>query len=237
MSFLAPLCVFAAAVASACAQSSEEILARVANTTTKRHASSYSVLREYALRNIRFAKEAQVIVQETYRPDEGKQFTVVKCAGSTNLIGIVEKLLASEAEGSRPEKNRDHGINPANYEAQLRGTKTICGRVCYVIDLTAKHKSKYLINGTLWVDRNSYGMVRLEGSTAASVSMWIGTARIVEEFSEIAGLWLPSHIRSVSSGMLLGTSELVIRYSDYQVMDVDTVATRSVGFHPATAPR
>jgi hypothetical protein len=232
MSPLAPLCVLAAALGSA--PSSEEILARVANTATKRHAISYSGLREYKLRNVRFAKEAKVVVHEMYRPGEGKQFTVLERSGSTRLIGIVEKLLASEAEASRPQKRFDNGINPANYEARLRGTGTIAGRACYVIDLKAKHKSKYLINGTLWVDPNSYGMVRMEGSTAASISMWLGAPQIVEEFSEVAGLWLPSRTRSVSSGMLLGTSELEIRYTGYQVMDVDTVATRTVGFPPAS---
>jgi hypothetical protein len=233
---LAPLCVLAAAVGSA--QSGEEILARVANTTSKRHAISYSGLREYRLRNFRFDKEAVVIVQETYRPGEGNEFTVVERSGSPKLIGIVEKLLGSEAEASRPEKGSDHGINPANYEAQLRGSRTIAGRVCYVLDLTAKHKSKYLINGTLWVDPASYSIVRLEGSTAASVSMWIGAPQIAGDYSEIDGLWLPNRTRSVSSGMLLGISELEIRYTGYQVIGADhTVATRATGCHSGAGLR
>lgn len=235
MALLMPLCVFAAAVVTA--PSSKEILTRVASTTVRRHAISYSGVREYRLHNIRFAKEATVFVHETYRPGEGKKFTVFQRSGSPMLIGIVEKLLASEAEASRPERRSEHGINPSNYDARLRGTGTIAGRVCYVVDLTAKHKSKYLIDGTIWVDPSSYGVVRLEGSTAASVSMWIGAPQIAEEFSETVGLWLPSLTRSVSSGILLGTSELEIHYTGYQVMGVDKVATRSAGFPPATGPR
>src|SRR5215469_4121944 len=211
---LMPLCVLAAAVASA--PSGEEILASVADTTLR--AISYSGLREYKLRNIRFAKEATVTVREVHRSGERKQFTVLERSGSTRLVGIVERLLASEAEGSGPEKHYDNGINSANYEARLHGTETIAGRLCYVLDLKARHKSKYLINGTLWVDANSYGMVRLEGSTAASISIWIGTPKVVEEFSEVAGYWLPSRTRSVSSGRLLGASELEIRYTGYQVV-------------------
>lgn len=51
--------------------------------------------------------------------------------------------------------------------------------------------------------------------------MWVGTTRITEEFSEIAGLWLPSHMEAVSSSFLLGTSELEIRYTDHRIAAVD----------------
>jgi hypothetical protein len=221
---LAPLCVLAAAAVSV--PSGEEILARVANTTVRRHAISYSVVRQYKLRNIRFALEATVSVQELYVSGEPKRFTVLEHSGSPKLIGIVEKLLASESEASRPDKRSELGIDATNYQARLRGTGTIAGRVCYVIDLTAKRKNKYLINGTLWVDANNYGTVRLQGSPAARVSRWIATPQIMEEFGDVGGNWLPSRTWSVSTGMLLGTSELEIRYSGYQLIDIDTVAQK-----------
>jgi hypothetical protein len=232
---LAPLCVLAAAVVNA--PSSEEILARVANTTVRRHAISYSAVRHYKLRNIRFALEATVIVQELCVSGEPRRFTVLEHSGSPKLIGIVEKLLASEAEASRPDKRSELGINASNYEARLRGTGTVAGRACYVVDLRAKRKNKYLINGTIWVDANNYGTVRLQGSLAARVSRWIGTPQILEEFNDVRGHWLPSRTWSVSSGMLLGTSELEIRYSGYQLIEIDTVATEAIAPNAKTRSR
>jgi hypothetical protein len=236
MSTMAPLFILAATVASG--PSSEEILARVADTSVKRQTISYSGVRKYNLRNTRFALEATVIVQEVHLSGEPKRFIVLNRSGSAKLIGIVEKLLASEIEASRPEKRSEIGINATNYEARFRGTGTIAGRACYVIGLSAKRKNKYLINGTLWVDANNYGMVRLEGSTATRISMWLGTAHIVEEFNEVGGYWLPSWSSSVSSGMVLGTNELEIRYSGYLLLDTPKVAAEAPGWSRATgSPR
>jgi hypothetical protein len=121
-----------------------------------------------------------------------------------------------------PAKRSDHEINPANYRVRFRGTEIMAGRFCYVLDLLPKRKSKYLIEGTLWIDSISYGVVRLQGSPSASVSIWVGTPHITQEFSEIGGLWLPTSMRVFSSGRLLGASELEIRYTDYQIQDTDT---------------
>ena len=211
--------VLAAGVGTA--PSSEEILARVADTNSKGRAVVYSGIREYRLRNTKFAKEATVVVSMTNGPGEGKKFRVLKRSGSAQLAWIVERLLASEADASANAKRGDHEISPANYRAYLRGTEITNGRACYVIELAPRRKSKYLIEGTLWVDATSYGVVRLQGSPSASVSMWVGTPQIMEEFIEIGGLWLPSRTRSVSSGRLLGTSELDIQYTDYQIKALD----------------
>lgn len=219
------------------APSSDEILARVADASVKRQAVSHSGFQEYRLHNLRFDKEAVVFAQVSYCPSEGKQFTVLERRGSPKLAEIVEKLLASEAEASRPAKLREHVIGPANYVACLRSVETKAGRACYVLDLMPKRKSKYLIRGTAWVDRNSYDVVRLEGAPAGSVSMWVGSPHIQQEFSEFDGIWLPIHTLAVSSSLLLGTSELEIRYKDYMIEDLDhRIPGRALDFVPQPRP-
>ena len=216
---LAQLYVMAVAIGTGL--SSDEILTKVADNNNERQDISYSGLREYKLRNARLAKEAAVLAQMTYVPREGKHFTVLERSGSPMLARIVEKLLAYETDESRPPNRSRHEIGPSNYQARLLGTESRDGRTCYVMDLTPKHNSRYLIKGTVWVDPVSYSIVHLDGWTSSSVSMWVGTTRITEEFSRIAGLWLPSHTRAVSSGFLLGTSELEISYSDYRIANRD----------------
>jgi hypothetical protein len=194
--------------------SSQEILTRVANTTVRRHAVTWSGMRQYTLQNLRFSKQAAVTVKVTHRPGEGKQFTIVERSGTDRLIGVVEKLIALEAESSRQGQ---HVIGPTNYDARVRGGETMAGRDCYVLDLTPKAKSKYLFDGKIWVDKSTYGIVRLDGTTAANISMWIGAPHVIEDFTQISGIWLPAHTQSVSSTMLLGESRFEIRYMDYQV--------------------
>ena len=65
------------------------------------------------------------------------------------------------------------------------GRKVKTGKTCYVMDLTLKHTSNYLIKGTLWLDPVSYRIVRLDGWTSSSVSMWVGTTRILRSLVEV----------------------------------------------------
>jgi outer membrane lipoprotein-sorting protein len=222
---LLPLLSFlpASAVAGAAGTdpTSDEILAHVAEGIAKGQTFSYSGTREYRLRNYRFEKEAVVLIQANYRPDSGKDFTFLQRTGSPKLLEIIDKLLVSETEVSRPEKFVQLEISPLNYVARLVGIDATRGRRCYVLELIPKRKSKYLIKGTAWIDSKTYGVMRLDGVTSASVSLWVGTAHITQDFAQVSGIWLPTHTGGVSSGLLLGASELEIRYSDYLVMDVD----------------
>jgi hypothetical protein len=185
--------------------------------SAKRNAVTYSGLRHYTLDNPRFGKHASVTVRLTSRLGEAKQFTIVNRSGSERLIGIIEHLLKAEADSSRPGKTGDHEISPSNYTARLRGFDTISGHSCLVLDLTPKARSKYLLKGTAWVDKATNALVRLDGTTADSISFWVGSPRVVEDFAPVDGIWLLAHTKSTSSSMLLGESSLEIRYTDYQV--------------------
>ena len=183
-----------------------------------RQAATYSELRQYSLHNVRFNKSASALVRMTSEPGQGKRFTISESSGSSKLINVIETLLSSEAEAGRPGKVRDHHkIDSSNYRATVLGTETVSGLDCWVLALTARARSKYLVNGTAWVDKESFGLVRLDATTAASVSIWVGTPRIVEDFAPVAGIWLPLHLVSTSSSLLLGESDLEIRHMNYQI--------------------
>ena len=207
---------------------SDEILVKAGEVVDRGQAAAYSAVREYRLRNHRFGKEAIVLAQVTYSPDAGKDFTILQRSGSPKLIEVVEKLFESEVEVSRPAAFATVAIGPANYSARLRGIDTIGKRACYAIELIPKRRSKYLIKGTAWIDRETYGLARIEGTTSASISIWIGSAHISQELAQIGGFWLPVHTGSVSSGFLLGASELEIHYGDYLVMDRDHSAPNRI---------
>ena len=90
----------------------------------------------------------------TYRPDEGKLYTVLERRGSPKLTEIVEKLLASEADASQAGKLADHEISPSNYVAVPSRYRNNSGTTPATSSIsTPKRKSKYLIKGTAWVDR------------------------------------------------------------------------------------
>ena len=205
--------------------SSDEILARMEVEHGRRHGllKQYSGSRRYTLQNTRFGKEAAVGVEMRYRETEGERYTVLTQSGSDKLIGIINTVLTSEARASTPPENAQHQVSAANYRVRLFGTELVAGRRCYVLGLTPRTKSRYLIVGKVWVDAESFGTVRIEGRFAASISMLVGTPQLREDFVEVNGFWLPGHVRSVTSSFLLGPTELEIAFSNYQV-DTDSAA-------------
>lgn len=207
--------VFAATVGSQ--PWTQEILGKVAEQAARRHTVSYSGTRTYAMRNYRFNKEARVTVRMTYQPGEGKHFTVLERSGSDRLLDIIQQIMDTEAEASRPAELVRKGLTPDNYVARLRGSDTASGRECWVLEVKPRAKNKYLISGTAWVDKTTFDVVRIDAVTAASLSIWVGTPHIVEDRAEFDGLWLPARLKSRSSTFLTGESELDIAYTGYQI--------------------
>jgi hypothetical protein len=156
-------------------------------------------------------------VRMSYRQVEGERYTVLTRSGSDKLNGIIDKVLASETDASLPPENVRHQISSTNYRVRLLGTEVAAGRSCYVLELAPKMKNRFLIIGKAWVDSGSYAVVRIEGRFAASISILVGAPRLTEDFVEVGGFWLPGHVRSVTSSLLLGPTELDIVFSNYQL--------------------
>jgi hypothetical protein len=162
-----------------------------------------------------------------YHQVEGERYTVLTRSGSEKLNGIIDKVLASEAGASLPPENTRHQITSTNYRVRLHGTEVAAGRNCYVLELEPRLKNRFLIVGKIWVDIGSYGVIRIEGQFAANISILVGAPHISQEFVEVRGFWLPGHVKSVTSSLLLGPTELDIRFSNYQLpQDVASLQRR-----------
>src|SRR6184192_4150639 len=124
-----------ARAADAVAPSADEILARVQAENSRRRVElkEYSGSRQYTLQNLRFGKQAAVDVLMNYRQVGGERYKVITRSGSDKLNGIVDRVIASEADASlQPEKAR-HDLNAANYRVRLLGSEVVAGRSCYVL--------------------------------------------------------------------------------------------------------
>ena len=200
------------------APTGEEILARLESENNRRRVmlKAYWGSRQYTMQNRRFGKQAAAAVAVSYSQAEGERYTVLTRSGSDKLNGIIDKVLASQAGASLSPENTRYQITSANYQVRLLGTEIAAGRNCYVLDLAPRIKSKSLIVGKAWVDIDSYAVVRTEGQFAASLSRVAGAPRILQEFTEVRGFWLPARVRSVTSSFLLGPTELEIVFSNYR---------------------
>jgi len=209
------------------APTGDEILARLESANNRRRVllKEYSGSRQYTMQNRRFGKQAAAAVTVIYSQAEGERYTVLTRSGSDKLNGIIDKVLASQAGASLPPENTRYQITSANYRVRLLGTEVAAGRSCYVLELAPRIKSRSLIVGKAWVDVDSYAVVRTDGQFAASLSRLAGAPRILQEFTEVRGFWLPARVRSVTSSFLLGPTELEIVFSNYQ-FDQDSASLR-----------
>jgi len=201
------------------APSGSEILARIESENSRRHSQlkEYSGNRQYTMQNTRFGMEAAVAVLMNYRQSDGQRYTVVSRSGSDKLNGIIDQVIASERVESQPPESTRRDITAANYRARLLAIEVAAKRSCYVVELTPRIKNRFLIVGKVWVDTESFAVVRIEGQFAASVSILLGAPRLTEDFIEVQGYWLPAHVKSVTSSLLLGPTELEILFSNYQL--------------------
>jgi hypothetical protein len=213
------LSVLAASAAAQSAPSGDDILARAADASTRRHETlrTYSGMRHYTVTNRRFNMEATGTVQMSYVEGKGAHLEVLSTSGSERLGSVIHRIADSEEELSRSPERTRADLHPSNYSARLIGTELVGGRSCYVLAVKPKFKSKHLIDGKAWIDSETYSLVRIEGQFAASVSAFLGRPYFTQEFTEVSGYWLPLRAHASSSTFLLGSSELEVEYVGYDL--------------------
>jgi len=205
----------------------EEIISRMTAADSERRdgLEEYSAVRKYTLHNDRKVKTAEMLVRATYRKGSGKSFEIVSSQGAEGMSGrVLHRLMDAEAEASKKDTRDQSRVIPRNYDFEFLGKEMRDGRLCYLLQITPKTKSKYLLNGKVWVDTDDFGIVRLEGRPTANVSFWVGKPYVVMDFEKVGDFWLISHNQSRADCKFIGAMELTIEYSGYQVMGSQSLA-------------
>ncbi|HYI94698.1 MAG TPA: outer membrane lipoprotein-sorting protein [Bryobacteraceae bacterium] len=207
----------------------ETILTKVNVAETRREAEVGKIVsvRKYILKNKRWDKDAVMHVRITSQPNSKKQFDIVSMENAEGLQKkVFLKLLEAEAESSHEAES---ALTSDNYDFEIIGNEVWNGRECLVLDLKPKRNSKYLIVGKAWVDTTERAIVRIDGKTARNVSFWIGKPHVTQEFRKVDDIWVSSANRSVSDVKLMGRTELVIDFVDYEISRRRAVASAKLG--------
>jgi hypothetical protein len=147
------------------------------------------------------------------------EFKPVRFTGDSFVkTNIIIRLLQSEVDHVTKEQAADTAIDQINYKFKLKYTQTSYdGReVTYVYDVKPRKKRPGLIKGRIWVDAHSGALRRVEGTLAKSPSFFIKRLEFVQEYQEVDGFSLPSHLHSVSNVRILGRTIVDIFHRDYQ---------------------
>jgi hypothetical protein len=182
--------------------------------------AGYTSMRRYHLENQRFHKSAQMTVRVHYDPAGTKTFEVVAQEGSKVILHrVFQSMLEAESEDSRKGDRENSRILPANYDFRLIGVDRSDGPVSYVLEISPRTQSKFLIRGRIWVDAKDYAITRIEGSPAKNPSFWTRSIQIEHRYGKTGVFWLPLSNLSSADVRIFGRTVVTIEYFDYIVRE------------------
>lgn len=165
-----------------------------------------------------FGGHAELQVEASYRAPNEKNFRIVSETGSKLLIRqVLLKLLQSEREAQEEKNRKALEISPANYIFNLANTEHTADGDFYVLTVKPKSKSKFVYNGTIWVDAKDFAVTRMEGAPASNPSFWVKNVEVQYQWAKFSGYWLPVSNHSVTNVRWGGKAVLNITYSDYRI--------------------
>ena len=212
----------AASVNSAQNLSAEQVAKRLQEKNAQRAAAlrQFNGTRIYRMRYTGFPsdREAEMVVQVTYRAPDSKTFKVVSQSGSKFIQDrVFKKLLEGEQEASNEENRRNTALSAENYEFTSAGYETTPEGPQYVLNLLPRTKNKFLYRGKIWVDAKDFAVVRIEGEPARNPSFWIKKTEVKHRYVKVNDFWLPAENHTESIIRLGGRAILSIEYKDYKI--------------------
>lgn len=172
-------------------------------------------------------REAQMTVQAFYDSPANKEFKIVSQSGSKLILErVFTKLLEAEKESVRPEIAAQTQLNRENYDFALGSNVPADGQ--YELQVTPKHKSKYVYRGRIWVDATDFAVTRIEAEPAQNPSFWTKKSEVHHTYQKIQNSWVPERNESISYIRLGGRATLTIDYKDYRLTEAhaDLAAVR-----------
>jgi hypothetical protein len=209
----------------------DEVIQRIDAAVRHRtdRVAGYTVLEIYSIyRNREPNPTAQVTVKTVYKRGSGKEYTPISATGSSFLRSvIVDRILANEKEMAKAANRESVALTSANYKMQLEpGHATINGRDCVIVNLKARRKAAYLINGKGWFDSTDFTLVHLEGSPAQSPSVFARDMAGERDYTRVDGFSMALHAEIHTHSFLFGDTLMKIDYTGYQIQ-LDPQASRS----------
>jgi outer membrane lipoprotein-sorting protein len=202
--------------------SAEQVAKRLQEKNAQRAAAlrQFNGTRIYRMRYTGFPsdREAEMVVNVTYRAPDTKIFSVVSQSGSKFIQDrVFKKLLEGEQEASNEENRRNTALSLDNYEFTSAGYETTAEGAQYVLNLVPRTKNKFLYRGKIWVDAKDFAVVRIEGEPAKNPSFWIKKTEVRHRYIKVNDFWLPAENHTESVIRLGGRAILAIEYKDYKI--------------------
>ena len=142
---------------------------------------------------------------------------------------VIARLLQSEVDHVQKDDPAVTAIRPENYKFSHKSTTQIAGRVVHVYQIKPRKKRPGLFKGHICLDASTGSLVRAEGRVVKSPSIFVKKIDFVQEYTEIDGFMIPTHIHSEAKAALVGRTVVDIVNSDCQPVLVSQESAAAAG--------
>jgi hypothetical protein len=167
-------------------------------------------------------------LQRSYAAPNTLKFKPLKFTGDAFVKNnVLVRLLQSEVDHTVKQESPQTAINETNYKFSHKSIETIDGRTVYVFNVKPHKKRVGLFKGKVYIDASSGALVRAEGQMVKSPSIFVRKMEFVQDYAEVAGFVLPTHIHSIAKVRIIGRTIVDIFHRDYQPKTVESAKTAS----------
>ena len=142
---------------------------------------------------------------------------------------VIARLLQSEVDHIQKDDPAVTAIRPENYKFSHKSTTRIAGRVVHVYQIKPRKKRPGLFKGHIYVDASTGSLVRAEGHVVKSPSIFVKKIDFVQEYADVNGFVLPTHIHTEAKAALVGRTVVDIVNSDCQPVLLSPQAAAASG--------
>jgi hypothetical protein len=131
---------------------------------------------------------------------------------------VLHKLLDSEQEAASDAAHRDAvALSTVNYRFSLLGCAAGEAHPLYVMRVTPLRQTKFLYEGTIWIDSQDFAVTRIEAEPAKNPSFWTVRSQIHHQYEKVGEFYFPALNQTVTNVRMGGKAILTIRYLDYKL--------------------
>jgi hypothetical protein len=130
---------------------------------------------------------------------------------------VIVRYLQSEVAHATKDDPSATALTENNYKFAFKGSQTINGHDAYVFQLKPHHRRPGLFKGRFYLDSASGSLLRMEGRLAKSPSLFIRSIDFTQDFEDIDGFTLPTHLQSVTRTHLIGRAIVNVFHKAYRI--------------------
>ena len=147
------------------------------------------------------------------------EFSAIHFAGDGFVKkNVITRVLQSEVDHVQKDSPALTALSPENYKFSYRGTSQIGDRLVHVFQVKPRRKGLGLFKGHIFLDACGGSLVSAEGRLVKSPSFFLKNIDFVQEYSDVDGFTVPTHVHSEAKTRLVGRVIVDIFERDYRLV-------------------